>query len=619
MSDKRPRIDPALLAAIIEAAPGRVRKRLDRQPTAADAWTWQVVDSGFEITAGEETVHITTTDDAIRDIGQLRCSCLLSPKCFHVLACVTSLEADTADTESADDHVAKDAAEDAADRQTEPTMKEILPQMRDAASGVRDAVTDILKVGARASGALLQSALLRAGHQCRAADLPMLGNTTLRIAEGVRRIRAQSDTADAGSLRNDLFVSLQATERIARDRTVPAWIVGTKRREYHAINVSRLEGWFAEPILTGSGYAGVCVHLLTPNGKLNQVTDMRPGDSQLVQQAYNGGIDLGTTTASGRDLSRGKLLVQRLTASVDGRLGKGKSTRWVLQGDATFDEPATRLRFERPLSEQVAAIFNAADQPLEERRGGWDLLAFDAELMGPIGAAILAKVRGAAIPWRLRIANDHPDLAFRENLELLARCPGLRIRCVGRLRIEAAGEVDLLAIGDSPTSIETADTHDEENPPAPRLLLPDAWCGECNIGLDRLQRHHIDQSNRWAKEVRLDEQSAAARSDDGLSPLERRLNALTLGGYRAIPGPETRTHRRDTAAFTSRNQSTASTLVDHLATASSSMSMSTAAVGTERRPNATAFDKTLLACASYLQAARLAFHRQRWLEYADGS
>jgi hypothetical protein len=246
------------------------------------------------------------------------------------------------------------------------------------------------------------------------------------------------------------------------------------------------------------------------------------------------------------------------------------------------------------------------------------LLAFDAQLIGASGAGILAAVHGAAIPWRLRIAIDHPDLPFRENLELLARCPGLGIRCVGRLRIEAAGEVDLLAIGDVPESLGHADASDEEQSPTPRLLLPDAWCGQCNIGLDRLQRHHFDQSKRWATEVRLEEQAAAVHSDDGLAPLERRLNAVTLGGYRAIAGPETRTHRRDAAALSRRNQSTASTLVDHLATASSSMSMSSAAVGTERRPSVIAFDTTLLACATYLQAARVAYHRECWLEYVDG-
>ena len=145
---------------------------------------------------------------------------------------------------------------------------------------------------------------------------------------------------------------LLATQLIDRAASAPRWAVGTSRREYNPISVSRLDGWFAEPILTRSGYAGICVHLLAPDGRLFQVNELRPGDASLVMQAYRGGIDLGATTAPGSDLCRQLLAVQNLTAAEDGRLGKGKQTRWAIQhrnpennqGAAGADSSAICLR-----------------------------------------------------------------------------------------------------------------------------------------------------------------------------------------------------------------------------------------------------------------------------------
>ncbi|XKK40388.1 hypothetical protein HFP72_06875 [Nocardiopsis sp. ARC36] len=40
MTAERPRIDPGLLAELLEAAPGRVRRKLDAAPRAAEEWDW---------------------------------------------------------------------------------------------------------------------------------------------------------------------------------------------------------------------------------------------------------------------------------------------------------------------------------------------------------------------------------------------------------------------------------------------------------------------------------------------------------------------------------------------------------------------------------------------------
>ena len=59
-------------------------------------------------------------------------------------------------------------------------------------------------------------------------------------------------------------------------------------------------------------------------------------------------------------------------------------------------------------------------------RGGWDLLAFEATILGAHGPALLARVQSSNRPWRLRIAIDDSAVAFRDNLELLAPVPVCR-------------------------------------------------------------------------------------------------------------------------------------------------------------------------------------------------
>jgi hypothetical protein len=615
MSAPRPTIDPALLAAIIESAPGRVRSRLDKEPAAAAAWEWQQTEAGFEIRAGAETVHIEPAQGVIRTISQVRCSCLLSPKCFHVLACVSGLQtADGDQPPDAGSPAGPEAAAEPAPREAHlAESRPVSPAMQRAAARVRAAVAGILGVGARAAGALLQSALLRAGQECRAADLPLLGNTALRIAEEVRRVRAQSDQTDSGALRRDLFLALHACELLTRHSAPPQWAFGTSRREYQPLAVSRLSGWFAEPILTRSGYAGVCVHLLAPDGRAFQVTETRPGDAQLVWQAYSGGIGLGPIAVPGSELCRREWAVQNATAASDGRLGKGQTTRWASGAASSWSAGTAAHRFARPPDEQLRAAFQAASLPIDVRPAGWDVVALRARVLGASGPALIVALDGLNHTWRCRIAIDDPALAFRENLQLLARCPGLRLDCIGRLRIEAAGEVDLLAIG-PPADERVGEPIGEPSSDAavPRLQLPDEWCGVCNLGLDRLQRHHIAAIARWGVEVTLDEQAAPARAYDGLAELDRRLAAIALGGHRALPALDSRTHRRDTAALRQRNQATAADLIEALAAARSAFSQQDATTGTKRTCSATSFDTAYLAAALYLTAARLEFHRQGW-------
>ena len=70
-----PPMDPAFVAATIEALPARLQKRLDNADP--DSWTVETGTDSTTITVGSATVTLTPPDRA-------ECGCLLSPRCLHL-------------------------------------------------------------------------------------------------------------------------------------------------------------------------------------------------------------------------------------------------------------------------------------------------------------------------------------------------------------------------------------------------------------------------------------------------------------------------------------------------------------------------------------------------------
>src|SRR5262245_5182839 len=101
MSEERPTIAPELVAAMIEATPDRVRRRLDRTPDAAASWAWKEIDEGWSVDAGGETVRLPR--GRVVAVEQVTCTCLLSPRCFHVLACLTCLKVEMVEAPPAEE------------------------------------------------------------------------------------------------------------------------------------------------------------------------------------------------------------------------------------------------------------------------------------------------------------------------------------------------------------------------------------------------------------------------------------------------------------------------------------------------------------------------------------
>ncbi len=603
MNVPRPRISAILLAELIDSMPGRVRKRLDAEPVVADRWQWVFNADRWSIAAGEETVELRSEGGVIVSSEQLQCSCLLTPKCFHVVACINILATATDD----------DSADQSQETEAAPATSTITEEMQTAARLAQAAVAALLRVGASGAGLLVQSSILRAAHQCRECGLVALGNTLLRIVEGSGRLRANRDTSDAGALRDDLASALLTAHRINTQTSAPQWLVGQSRRGFDPIDVRKLEGICAEPILTLSGYAGVCVYLqgsVAGDEDLFTVNELRPGDRQLVLQAYGGGIDLGTVTLDAKALCRGLLAVQNLQVSGDGRLGKGKTTRWAVHATRGSDGRLAAGRFGLPLDEQIRRVFQRALMSEPQRHGGWDLVAFDAVIVGPRGASVLVDVERVSLPWRLTIAIDDAQLAYRENLALLARCPGLSLRCLGRLRLAAAGAVDLIAI--APTTLNIND--DATKGARPELDLPPQWDSVCNIGLDRLQRHHFTGIGRWSDELILsDETPQPGSPPDGLDSLRRRLTGLALGGRMSVPALGTQTHRREQRRLQQSYQTTATQLLDVLAISASQRRNESRSRGAGVIEKTCSLEAAYLACMSHLIAAGNQFEKQIWM------
>ncbi|TWU01627.1 hypothetical protein [Neorhodopirellula pilleata] len=617
--NKRPTMDAGLLATMIDAAPGRVRKRLDREATAAEAWAWTEQANVWSIEAGEETVRLEPGEDGCLVRGEsMSCSCLLSPKCFHLLACVTTLtihvtEASSTepDGESPPDSQSGTPIELHKSEEPSAAPVKISADMRSTAEQCLQALEGLLISGARAGGLIIQSSLLRAAHQARSQSMLNLSSALIRVTEGVQRIRAGDDHADSDGLRSDVVTAIETAFELTRSESLHPAKLGYTRRPFSPVSLKRLRGVVAEPILTLSGYAGVVVHFIGDDGRLYQVVETRPGEAALVSQAYRGGIDLGGTTASAQVISRASIDVQNLTASYDGRLGKGSKTRWAIMPSDDEQQDANQEavgRWGRAAADQIRDVFESADAADAMPRGGWDLVFFKGTILGADGRSVVLQLDDG-VRVNLGIAIDHASLRFRENMELLARCVGLEIEVFGRVRLDRAGWIDALSFRAGSDNVS----------------LPEAWGGRCHLGLDELKRHYFRNTERFAMEVddrpRFDEDSIASDGGDLFPGLTRRLTTLVLGGRGAVGSIGSATHRRDRARLRSRGQVTAAAMLDALAVVTSDVRNNSArltSVQNARPPRPIQKLAQGLAMANaYCEASRRQYQRTKWLHLWD--
>lgn len=594
----RPKIAPAVVTALTDQAPSRVRRKLDRQSDVAEGWNWQQEGDVWTVQAGNEIVRLAADGGVVREVDNVTCSCLLSPRCFHALACVHLLELDDGVGPSKDESAKADSSEadssevdvDAKDVVTEVALDEA---QRDAARLTWNACATVLATGARAAGALPQAEMLRAVHECRARGLHRLAASGLRIVESVRQARADKPDFRLESLNRDLGESLACAHRLRDAETAARDDVGVARRAYESIPGLRLSGLFSESIATRSGYAGVVTYLLTSDQRVLTVSDVMPGGPERILGAWRGGVQLGDLAISHKDLSRAGLFVQKGTASFDGRLGAGKDCQAVTAKAGDWSTAPFAELFERPLEDQINAVF--ARSPFLP---GDELLYVRGEVLGVAGPALAFLANDPRLPLRLLLRPPSSPVA-RENLRLLGRAPGLRLRCIVRLLRSQAGQAELLALGPD----ESAESNQ-----APRLVLPESWKGHLSCALETLERKHLTAAERHPVELGV----VAPATPDGLGPLERALGRVALGGRHSLPQGSAGRREREAQRLESQHLPTAATLLRGLS--DEALKVEKAFDGVRFPADPTPLVKRWLAGMAYTEAARRTFERRSWLE-----
>ncbi|MEU1421377.1 hypothetical protein [Kitasatospora sp. NPDC005751] len=430
------------------------------------------------------------------------------------------------------------------------------------------AAAAVLAAGVGGAGAVLQAELLRAAHRARlngfhrpaAAAVAVVsrlraarsGEPDHRLALLVAGLRELLDlttaltTTLAPALTTTLSPTLPPTVATAltRARTAApgtghrdlAALRGTARQVYGEAGGLRLYGLFAEPVLTAT-HAGVLTWAVDATGVLSTVAEVMPhaDPTTAAPQAVGAGnraVRLGDALLSHREFSRAGLAVQGATRSANGRLGAGSSVRAVRAGGVAWTADPVAGLWTEPPAVQVERALAAAALPYEGRPAGSDLLFLDVTLLGaaPHGSGgvpeLLADCGGLVVA--LRAAHDHPGLAFRGNLALLATAPGLRLRVIGRLERAEHPELRLLAVGTPPAGPE---------PGEPALALPADRAARVNLGLERLQTADLTLGAASSTSAPVEVQSSAAGPVGPAAPvhlLVRRVEQAVTGGRQGL-------------------------------------------------------------------------------------
>lgn len=590
LMSQRPVILSEVLATIAEGAPDRLRRKLDKNPTIANEWDWSRDAETWTIDAGNEQVRLTPCKNLLASTDQIACSCLLSPRCFHLLSVLSVLGLAEAHGVETSPDTEKDEST------TSKAEAEWSKPQHAAAEAMWKAAAAILATGARAAGTLLQSHLLRAIHECRSQGLHRLAAAGLRVMQNIRLLREENEAFRTEDLLSDLTELLRVAWTLSQTDKAPGreWL-GIARRKFEPAGSLRLRGLFTEPILTRSGYSGVVTYLLAEDETIFSVSNVRPGTASRISEAYQTGADVGGLSVPHQTLNRQGLLMQKATRSADGRLGGGKECRAITIDSAGWDSEAITRRFATPLTDQVQRVFDSDSPVPSEQPAGWDLLFLSGTILGSDGENLLLAQGDPQGIIRLRIANDHPALAFRENLEFLARLPGLAIRCMARMVLSSPG--DALALAFSPVP-------DHSGP----CQLPEEWQGVVNLGIDKLERGFFRKAQRQPQLVETPPESASTA--DGLDFVRRRLQAVALGGRHALPTGRMKAAVSDARSLDANLQPTAAALLKGLAQCAGESR--TDLLGVRFPPDPTHLAERWLAGAIYEETARRHFQKWNW-------
>ncbi|WP_052850765.1 hypothetical protein [Streptomyces avicenniae] len=517
-----PPVAPAVTAALVGALSPRLRKRLDAaaakltaRPLTRDGDTVRVqVDDETALALHAPTGSVLSADD-------IRCDCLLAPACVHRAAIATAAPvADDAPPQAPGESAAAQPA--TGPGTAEPPGGTVTPEQLAAAQALWSAAASALEAGIDGAGAVLQAELLGAAHTARLAALPRPATAAITVVGRLRAARAADPAHRLTDLTTALGELLHTTHGLARPEAPDAAALrGTARRTYNPGGSLRLYGLFTEPVRADSGHAGAVTWTADADGRLYNVPDVMPGGAERAATAVTRTIRLGDTALTHRELSRAGLSLSGATVTPDGRLGAGAAVRAVRATGAAWDEEPLAQLWSAPPAAQAARALDALALPEPQRPPGADLLFLDVTVVGALRETgrevLLADCGGLGV--RLVAADDHPALAHRDNLRLLAMVPGLALRVVGRLVPAAHPRLRLLAVG-RPPGHET-------------VLRTPPGSGHTDLGHDRLQRGDLPPGRPVPAGTVVHEPAEAP-----LHLLRRRTDQAAAAGRRtlALPG-----------------------------------------------------------------------------------
>ncbi|WP_406283503.1 hypothetical protein [Embleya sp. NBC_00896] len=356
---------------------------------------------------------------------------------------------------------------------------------RAAADALWAAGAAIVDAGIDTAGAVLQATLLRAAHTARLAGLHRASAAAVAGVTGLRAARDGDPSYRLGDLVAALRELLDVAHALRAGTHTPAALEalrGTARRAYSPAGSLRLYGLFTEPVLTARGYAGAVTTTVDADGTLRTIGDVAPGGAERAVGAATRAIRLGDTSIDPVALTRAGLVVSGATVSANGRLGAGQAVRAARAGGVPWtEEPLGRL-WDTPIETQIDRVVSRRDLPPDDRPAGADLLFLDVTVLGTTpGARDRVVAACGDLTVRLLVAHADPAFAYRDNLRLIATCPGLRLRLIGRLEPTAERAVRVLAVGVAPGE-------------GPTLLLPPDRAGRIDLGLDRLHRADLPKT-----------------------------------------------------------------------------------------------------------------------------
>lgn len=436
MSATRPTIEPGFLADITDAVPSRLVRKLDKKPEAAEAWDWSEDGDELVVEAPNDVV-LRLKKSGIKGHDDISCSCLLAPKCFHLLAVTSRLPLSEVGAKTPNKSGVTDVSEALPVEESatpEAFKTEVTPEEKEAAAFARDALERLMEVGLVGAASVVQGGLLRAIHITRAVGLYRLSNEIQRCLIAARQVRGSSNvqwSARAQSIGQAWRLAYLLSSRDEASLVLR----GVARRRYEAQGVGTFWGICSVPFSSELGYAGVSTYVVNRTGDILALSSALPSDSGGFSTRVPA---FKNATASHVDLANSSFVLSGFTRSLDHRLAGGQKVRVAINAKSTFFDGPPAVLFEVPLLEQLERALASREEPALVRKEGADLLFLDVVVSASQGVICVGER-----PFELVTRHNAPQ-SERDAVEMLGRAAGMRVRLV--CRPDSIGRIVPLAV-----------------------------------------------------------------------------------------------------------------------------------------------------------------------------